>query len=327
MSCRSTSGGRAASACAIAISGAHSNDVAEHLHRLRREYSGEPGQATVEETEQVLNELRFRANSPERTISASRQERIEERINVALDDVRNGINIPDKATLYAWRNLPAELEMRRLLEAQAPEAVQDQWEARVQALEAEGITRSDAQAIVDGQDLIALRGGEALPTVTTSAPTTRARRANRPYHKRFANFKTQALETTKELFRLRPSQLTQEERKVAFKNWVDQMSDLYEMERPTFHWDTEADLGGGGFYRPADHSITMSPNHPSVVTLIHEFRHALQHKQKGAAMVDRDVEIDARAWSLSLYYQCKPRLFERLVREGKIFHITADELD
>lgn len=175
----------------------------------------------------------------------------------------------------------------------------------------------------------------ASNTVTTSAwqeatedgaDTVRAN-GRRPYHKRFTRFNQATLDATDALFSSRPSQMTQPEREAAFSEWVEKVSEAYGMEVPAFHWDTEADMGGGGFYRPSDHSITMSPNHPSITTLIHEFRHALQHKRKGAAMVDPDVEIDARAWSLSLYHTVRPRLFDRLVREGRIFHITVRDLD
>lgn len=167
-------------------------------------------------------------------------------------------------------------------------------------------------------------------TVTNSRPDAgRAGDAewSRTYHLKFQNFNARTIEATKELFRARPSQMDPEERKVLFKNWVDTVSDVYGMERPTFHWDTSADHGGGGFYTPLDHSITMSPNHPSVITLVHEFRHALQRKEKGAAMVSRDVERDARAWSLSLYYKVRPNLLKRLVREGRVFHIDPTVFD
>ena len=128
------------------------------------------------------------------------------------------------------------------------------------------------------------------------------------YHLRFKNFNTKTIEETKTLFSARPSTLMPAERAIVFKNWVDKISEIYHMDTPTFYWDEEADYGGGGFYRHKDHSITMSPNHPSIVTLIHETRHALQIKEKGAPMVSDDLERDARAWSLSLYYKTKPQL-------------------
>lgn len=165
------------------------------------------------------------------------------------------------------------------------------------------------------------------PASAQPATSSTPRGGARPYHKRFTSFDQRTLDATDALFAARPSQMSPAERDVAFRQWVSTVSAVYDMEEPSFSWDTEADSGGGGYYRLADHSITMSPNHPSITTLIHEFRHALQHKEKGAPMVDRDVEVDARAWSLSLYHRVRPRLFERLVREGRIFHITPDDLD
>lgn len=203
-----------------------------------------------------------------------------------------------------------------------------------------GVIAAARQEVAEGKlpTRAMLSAWQDLPasnTVTTSAGQETAEggageaRPNRrrPYHKRFTRFNQETLDATDALFSSRPSQMTQAEREVAFSAWVERVSQAYDMEVPTFHWDTEADMGGGGFYRPADHSITMSPNHPSITTLIHEFRHALQSKGKGAAMVDPDVEIDARAWSLSLYHKVRPRLFDRLVREGRIFHIRVEDLD
>lgn len=144
------------------------------------------------------------------------------------------------------------------------------------------------------------------------------------YHLRFQNFKQKTLQETKALFRARPSQLDEEARKNLFERWIEKVSAEYNMEAPQVFWDEEADYGGGGFYSLDSHSITLSPNRPSITTLLHEFRHALQAKECGPRMVSRDIEIDARAWSLSLYYQCRPVLFERLVREGRIFHINPN---
>lgn len=149
----------------------------------------------------------------------------------------------------------------------------------------------------------------------------------RPYHKRFTRFDDATVRATDALFAARPSQLSVEDRDVAFRGWVSTVSAVYGMDVPAFGWDDDADDAGGGYYRLADHSITMSPNHPSVTTLIHEFRHALQHAGKGAPMVSPDIEEDARAWSLSLYFRVRPRLFSRMVTEGRLLHIDPADLD
>lgn len=171
-----------------------------------------------------------------------------------------------------------------------------------------------------------LSAWESLPSAG-EAETRRQRERPRPYHLRFRNFDKRTIAATDALFSARPSRLSHEERDVAFRQWVEEVSDVYGMEPPSFEWSDDADDCGGGFYRPSDHSITMSRNHPSVTTLLHEFRHALQGANAGAPQVDSDVEVDARAWSLSLYHQVRPQLFDRMVRAGRIFHISANDLD
>lgn len=267
MSCRSTPGGRAVSAAATALTRRSADDASRLIHALRHEYTGEDAEspASVEDTVTVLQSMMFRTAQIAR-VGQARKATAVAKLSTALVHVASTGETPSKATLHAWEQLPAAMEL---------EAAAD----------------------------------------------------HPPYHKRFARFHPRTLEATDALFSARPSRLTEEERDQAFRTWVKQASEVYGMEEPTFHWDVAADGGGGGFYRPSDHSITMSPNHPSVTTLLHEFRHALQHQQKGPGMVDEDVEVDARAWSLSLYYQVRPRLFAKLVREGRLFHIDPADLD
>lgn len=147
------------------------------------------------------------------------------------------------------------------------------------------------------------------------------------YHVTFTNFHQQTIKETKRLFRSRPSQLDEDARKQAFQRWISQASAAYGMDEPRVIWDAEADYAGGGFYSPPRHSITLSPNRPSITTLLHEFRHALQAQDCGPGLVSKDLEVDARAWSLSLYYQCRPVLFQRLVREGRLLHINPQLFD
>jgi hypothetical protein len=140
------------------------------------------------------------------------------------------------------------------------------------------------------------------------------------YHTLFSDFPGEAIEATRELFKARPSTLSLEQKDLVFNSWIKKASAAYNIKPPKLFWTEDADLAGGGFYEYETHNIFMRPNRASVITFLHEFRHALQ----GAGIADRiseDNEIDARAWSLSLYYQVKPNLLRKLVLEGKVFHI------
>lgn len=80
---------------------------------------------------------------------------------------------------------------------------------------------------------------------------------------------------------------------------------------------------GHGFYNQLTNEIHMS--YPSIITLLHEFRHAMQHQRCAGDW--RDAEDDARGWSLSLYYLAAPRTLERLVREGRVLHTTIADFE
>jgi hypothetical protein len=144
----------------------------------------------------------------------------------------------------------------------------------------------------------------------------------KPYHKSFRNFHSKTVEATNELFRKRPSQLSQEQAQEVFQEWIEKVSNNYNISVPQFEWNPEVVDAGGGVYIRSIEKIEMS--HTSITTLLHEYRHHMQ--AKGARMLYEDIEDDARAWSLSLYYKTRPNLFKRLVNEGRILHISAQEL-
>lgn len=148
-----------------------------------------------------------------------------------------------------------------------------------------------------------------------------------PYHKVFSNFPNFVTSATDALFASRPSQLSHEEREVAFKSWMNALAEGYGIDNPTFNWYSERNQGvsfGGGYYQPSTHRLYVDEDIHSVTTFLHEYRHALQHL--GAEVSSNDVEIDARAWSLSLYYTVRPELLTRLVKENRIFHIDPSLL-
>jgi hypothetical protein len=142
------------------------------------------------------------------------------------------------------------------------------------------------------------------------------------YHKKFRNVKPEVLEATKKL-RKGWSDATDAEKWIKLDKWVGTASSVYQMNRPLICIDA---LAGSGYYRISSNEIYMSK--PSIITLIHEFRHAMQRqgKARGWSGRESDLEHDARGWSLSIYFKVAPVSFRRLVEEGKIYHITPADL-
>lgn len=143
-----------------------------------------------------------------------------------------------------------------------------------------------------------------------------------PYHRRFASFRDETIAHTDALFLARPSRLPADEARAAFSDWASSVSSAYDVPAPTVEWNASVRSVGGGRYLPDSAVIHLS--HVSVTTLLHEFRHHLQ--SHGAPVCAPDVEDDARAWSLSLFHQVRPRLFADLVQQGRIAHMSVTDL-
>ena len=142
------------------------------------------------------------------------------------------------------------------------------------------------------------------------------------YHKRFKRIKPFVVRRTK--FMLKGwSYKTENKRWGSLEAWSIMVTldrrGYHGMARPMLYKDPSA---GSGYYVPATNTIHMA--HPSVITYLHEFRHAMQ--AQGFAGEFRDAEDDARAWSLSLYYSVAPRSLRRLVEAGQVYHLTAEDL-
>lgn len=142
------------------------------------------------------------------------------------------------------------------------------------------------------------------------------------YHKRFRRFNRSTVDATRRLM-LGWGQASQEERTEKMQAWLTDVSLIYELPRPDL--TVNASIDNSGWYSPRGNLIVLPK--PSIVTLLHEFRHAMQawgragaHFRRAARAEERGgFEDDARAWSLSLYYLVAPRTFRRLAREGQIF--------
>lgn len=288
MSCRNTAGGRAASACASALFPGASRKIPRIMHELKNAEKEMFPDAPLPSKEKTLEVL--------------------DRLAYL---VRNDPNIPFYRKQRVFEKINSATN-EVIVDGVVPDAATlTAWRDLPFALEAEKISLNlrETYGRIEVMEK-ASKNGETMTSL--------------PYHRRFKNFKENTLQATEELFKSRPSRLSVEEAENEFKSWISKVSSSYNLPSPNLVWDAEAINGGGGYYSPEDQTIALS--HVSITTLLHEFRHHMQWQGIGT-MVSEDREEDARAWSLSLYYTVRPRLFERLVQEERIYHISPQELE
>lgn len=109
-----------------------------------------------------------------------------------------------------------------------------------------------------------------------------------------------------------------ESKEIIMRAWLVKASTIYNVPVPAFKFDAANldgySMTGGGCYEPAVNQITLFYK-ASLVTLLHEFKHMLQHV-KGGYMYRDDKEQDARAWSVSLFKMANARAYRTAVRKG-----------
>jgi len=75
---------------------------------------------------------------------------------------------------------------------------------------------------------------------------------------------------------------------------------------------------------PGDHECYWIPferielPRVSLISFLHEFRH---HMQKHGLQHYQDPEVDARAWSISVFYNALPEDFDRAWRNNRIWYM------
>lgn len=142
-----------------------------------------------------------------------------------------------------------------------------------------------------------------------------------PYHTVFRGIHPKAVAAVKHLVRERRFfRLPDEEKRAMIRELLERLSSIYGIPSPVVVFDPR--LAGNGLYHPAAHLIGLPP-YASLVTALHEFRHAMQARL-GVRMHRNHPEHDARAWSLSLYHAAAPRHFRRAVERGPIFHLRME---
>jgi len=136
---------------------------------------------------------------------------------------------------------------------------------------------------------------------------------NNSYGDRINDFNPQIVEATKKLIGEPHSTIWKKSESYAMKSmrtWLSEVSKLCEIKKPLLKIDSEM-YASGRYY--ADKNQIILPK-VSVVTLLHEFAHALNH-QKGLP----NSEDNARAWSCSLFKNAAPKHYAKAVRKNLIF--------
>jgi len=168
------------------------------------------------------------------------------------------------------------------------------------------------------------------------------------YHLIFPDIKGSVIQRVKRFIDVDgPWRGTREERIEKYKQLVIDLSAIFDISpAPTCNivHPQEVSLVGSGIFMPPrtddrGRVIVGAGGHlalpkGSVVTVLHEFRHGMQHhlnvQQRGIPSPEREEygpiegglhEEDARAWSLSIYYLVDPSRFILGVRRGIIYHL------
>ena len=176
----------------------------------------------------------------------------------------------------------------------------------------------------DAANLTVLSGSHPINAIPTEPPA----HGWGPYHLRFTNFNQATLDATDAYFRSNPWKGDSAHKLAKAQRWVDTVAAIYGIDAPTVAIVEPAECSGMGCYLPTSNQIRLPK--VSVTTLLHEFRHAMQHltpcRMVQAIYGDARHEEDARAWSLSLFWLVRPDRFARMVSAGRILYVPADSM-
>lgn len=137
-------------------------------------------------------------------------------------------------------------------------------------------------------------------------------------HLKFRNIHTGARNAGEALFKSKPWQGTDEEKQSKFERFLSDVSAVYGVPQPTLAVIPEGDVYG----YVAPNTIVL--NKFSVISLFHAFRAHLQYMD--AVNVAMYNAGDAQAWACSLFYTLRPIQFRKMVRDGRVHGVRADDL-
>lgn len=148
--------------------------------------------------------------------------------------------------------------------------------------------------------------------------------ADRPYCSVFKNIHPKVIEAIVELKKAGfwKNDVPMDDKVKAMRLWIQKVSTIYGFEPPKFYFVDDIRQyrqTGGGCYFPFQHEFYVF-HKPSMMTFLHEFRHAMQYKIEGLKLYKGDVEEDARAWSHSAFKKALPKSYKKAIERGLFHH-------
>jgi len=135
-------------------------------------------------------------------------------------------------------------------------------------------------------------------------------------HKTFKNV-NKAAGIVKQEVRAGYFRQSDQEKVARLKHLSEKLAAVYDVV-PVGEISIDPGLPSYGRYNIATKKVILQK--PSIVSLLHEFRHHLQHQ--GNIRIVKDKEHDAQGWACSVYFKACPKLFTKAAREGKIKGVT-----
>lgn len=135
------------------------------------------------------------------------------------------------------------------------------------------------------------------------------------YKEQYKNIKSATIELVKTFIKdKRAWNKPSEELNKNYIELLEKLSLIYGIETPQLKVLSISEIEGFyGCYSPIDNIIVL-PKY-SLVTLLHEFKHALQHHKNKI-----NNEEVARGWSISLFYLSSEKAYNNAVRKGLLFY-------
>jgi len=144
------------------------------------------------------------------------------------------------------------------------------------------------------------------------------------YEDLYKNISTKTVDAIRTLVKVkRFYRKTETEKEMLLQELNSTLSDIYKIERPEVRFVPEIEgllwLVAPRYNRQKMHILLRNT---SIVSFLHEYKHHMQE-----ARHKPNNETVARGWSLSLFKQALPKLFEKSAKEGKISFVGVENHD